>query len=115
MTSSGSMRDRYTFDRQAADENGDRIGAWGADSITLSAETVYLHGTETVQQARLQGDQPVIITVWACAASRAFDNTWRATDARDASRVFDVTSAEITPDRQWVQVLATTRKGQVHV
>lgn len=110
----GAMRDRYVLSRRALDANGDATGAW-EDVTTLAAQTEFLRGTEAVQAARLEGEQPVVVTLRACAATRAIDNAWKLRDARDATRVFDVTAAEITPDRAWVQVLAIFKRGQADV
>ena len=65
-----------------------------------------------MQDQRLQGVQPVVLTIRASRASKLIDNSFRAIDARDPTRVFNITSAEITPNRAWIQVLATTKKGQ---
>lgn len=108
----GDLRDRFTFDRRAVDDNGDRGGAWGADAITVATNVVYLHGTEPVQAQRLQGVQPVVLTIRSSTAARLVDSGWRAVDARDPTRVFEVTGVEPTPDLAWLQVLAVTRKGQ---
>lgn len=108
----GDLRDRFTFDRLALDENGDRLGPGRVDAITVATNVQYLHGTETVQAQRLQGAQPVLLTIRSSTAARLIDNTFRAVDARDPTRVFDITGVEPTPDRAWLQVLAVSRRGQ---
>ena len=108
----GDLRDRFIFARCALDDNGDRLGEWGADAITVAANVQYLHGTETVQAQRLQGVQPVILTIRISTAARLIDNAFEAVDTRDWTRVFDITGVEPTPDRAFLQVLATTKKGQ---
>lgn len=110
----GDLRDRFTFDRPALDDNGDRLGPGRVDSITVAANVQYLHGTEPVQAQRLQGVQPVVLTIRTSAAARLIDNGFRAVDVRDPTRVFDITGVEPTPDRAFLQVLAVTRKGQTN-
>lgn len=108
----GDLRDRFTFDRPALDAKGDRRGPGRADAVSVATNVQYLHGTEEVQAQRLQGVQPVLLTIRASSATRLIDNSFRAIDDRDPNRVFNVTSAEPTPDRAWIQVLATTKRGQ---
>ena len=111
----GDLRDRFTFDQRALTPKGDQLGPWGVNAVTVAVNVAYLHGTEAVQDQRLQGEQPVLLTIRASTATKLIDNSFRAVDARDPTRVFTVTSAEITPDRAWIQVLATTKKGQLNV
>jgi len=56
-------------------------------------------GSETVQAARLQGVQPYTITIRSSARTRTITTAWRAVDARDASRIFDI-KAIANPD-EW--------------
>lgn len=114
MPAIGELRDRYTFQRRAADvvvDGLNRPGGWEGD-LTVWAKTQYLKGGEGVQQARLQGLQPVILTIRASTASRAINNAWQAVDARDPTRVFNITGVEMTADRAFIQILATSAKGQ---
>lgn len=116
MPRAGDLKDRYTLQqRQTSALVGglNKPGGWSV-GFTVWAQTQFLHGTEAVQSARLQGVQPVIITVRASSQTRPIDNTWQAVDARDPSRVFNITGAEISPDRAWVQLLAVTKKGQAN-
>ena len=119
MASGGDLKDRYTFQRRLAGQVSsglDQSGDWGTqapDAYTCSAQTTWLRGTETVQAARLQGDQPALLTIRACAAAKLIDDSWRAADARVAGRVFDITAATLTPDRGWVEILAVWKKGDV--
>lgn len=116
MASPGAMRDRYTFQRHVGSSvvgGIDRGAAWGGD-VTVWAQTQFLHGSEAVQQSRLQGKQPVILTIRASSQTLPIDNAWRALNARDPSQVFNITGVEITPDRAFIQILATTQKGQAN-
>ena len=114
MPGAGELRDRYRFERRAEDDNGDRLGAWGADAVTVWTKTQALRGGEGVQAARLEGRQPFLLTVRASTATKLIDNAWRAVDDRDANRVFNIKSAVVTADRAWVEILCEQRVGQTN-
>ena len=113
----GDLRDRYTFQRRVAGAivgGLDQAGAWGSDApdaYTCAANTLWLKGSEAVQAARLQGDQPAVLTIRVCTAAQLIDNTWRAVDTRDATRILKVTSAVLSPDRAFVEILAVQKRG----
>lgn len=77
MTGAGQRNVRVVFQQRALDENGDRLGDW-ADSISRWARVKPLKGGEAVIQARMQGLQPVEITVLADGATRSITSAWRA-------------------------------------
>ena len=112
-----NLRDSFTFQRRAAARvvaGLDTPGDWGIaapDAVTLAAEVLYLKGSDAVQASRLQGKQPAVITVCVCAAARLIDNSWRAVDARDATRMFEITSSALSDDRAFIQLLAVQKKG----
>ena len=119
MPATGLMRDRFRFERRAADSTDaggiDRPGDWdAANAVTCAAQVAYLRGSEAVQDARLQGDQPVVLTIRVSRAARAIDNAWRAVDTRDPTRVFDVTSIAPNRDLAFLDVLAVQKRGQVN-
>ncbi|WP_411838576.1 phage head closure protein [Paracoccus sp. ME4] len=60
----GSLRDRATFEGRAnqSDGFGNQVGAWTA-AFYRRCHVRFLRGTESVLAARLEGRQPVIITV----------------------------------------------------
>ncbi len=112
MSQISQYRERVRFDRRGLDDNDDRAGPWGPIT-TVWARIQPLKGSETVLEQRLQGVQPFVIYVRASSVTRAIDNSYRAVDARDASRVFDITAPPIlTEDRREVQILATLKAGQ---
>lgn len=95
------MRSKLHF--QARTEVDDGFG-----NITSGPfQTVFLEparlkpglGSETVQAARLQGVQPYTITIRSSTRTRQITTAWRAVDARDANRVFDI-KAIANPD-EW--------------
>ena len=115
MPGAGDLRDRYRFEPTAVPQvvgGLDRPGGFTqAGAHTCAAQTRYLKGTEPVQAARLQGDQPVVLTIRTCVTARAIDNTWRAVDTRDAGRVLEITSAAPNTDLGFIDILAVQRRG----
>ena len=115
MSSTGDLRDRYRFEptAPAAIVGGlNRQGGYTqAGAYTCAAATLYLKGSDSVQAARLQGDQPVVLTIRTSTMARAIDQTWRAVDTRDPSRVLEITSAAPNADRGFIDILAVQRRG----
>ncbi len=109
MPPAGKLRDRLTFQRRAADANGEPLGPW-EDAFTVSADLVYLRGSEAVQEQRLQGVQPVIITVRASSDARQISNAWQALNARPPHQTFDIKSIEPSRDVGFLDVLAETKR-----
>jgi hypothetical protein len=105
-TDAGQMQWRFRFERRATDANGDQLGAWGDGAVTLDAKLVTLKGTEAVMSARLQGRQPIILTIRDCAAARAITTDWRAVDVRSGN-VYGVKGAAPNTDNiAFIDVLA---------
>jgi head-tail adaptor len=76
--SQGRKRERITFQRRAADANGDRTGDWVDDGVgDRMAEVLARRGTEPVMQARLQGVQPIEVKVDSDPGTRLVDAAWR--------------------------------------
>lgn len=102
----GQLRDRVTFALRSSgtDEFGNGEGDF-ADQFTVWARVQYLRGGEDVMAARLQGNQPVVITVRASTDTRRITTDWRATDERDATRVFNVRSASPGERRDSIDLL----------
>lgn len=111
MTSAGQLARRVTFKRRALDANGDRLGDY-TDIVTRDARVQSLKGGEGVQQQRMEGQQPVIITVRRDIATKAIDNSYESEDARDATLGWDIQSVIVTEDLMWVEILALQRRGQ---
>jgi head-tail adaptor len=63
-------------------------------------------GGEEATAARLQGVQPMIITIRSCIAARAIDSTWRAADVNSGA-VYDI-KAVSNPDEKnaWLEIMA---------
>lgn len=110
MIGAGQMTRRVLFSQRALDANGDALGPY-EPKAERSARVQALRGGEAVQEQRLAGQQPVIITVRADGATRTIDNGFEARDVHDASIVWDVQSKIETEDRRWIEVLAVQRKA----
>lgn len=103
----GLMRWRFRFERRGLDENDERLGPWGDDAVVLSAlMTPFRGGGEAVAGARLQGREPVVLTIRDCAAARMITTDWRAVDQRTGD-VFGVKRASGNlDDIAYIDVLA---------
>lgn len=116
MTTGGQLDRRVAF--YVAGVDGDGEATAPALVVTRDARVQALKGGEAVQQQRVQGQQPVIITVRRDNLTKTIDNGFEARDARAAADsppvaiVWDVQSVILTEDREWVEVMAVQRKGQ---
>lgn len=116
MTIANELTRRVAFYVAGTDADGEATAP--ALVVTRDARIQGLKGGEAVQQQRMQGQQPVIITVRRDSLTKTIDNGFEARDARAAADsppveiVWDVQSAIVTEDLEWVEVLAVQRKGQ---
>jgi len=83
MVRAGQLRERIAFDkrRETDDGAGNLEGAF-EEQFVVWAEVLRLRGGEGVIAARLEGKQPVVITVRQSAATRLIKADWRARDKR---------------------------------
>ena len=105
MIGAGELRDRITFERRGLDENQDPLGPW-EEVLTVWARLVWLRGGEGVQAQRLEGKQPVVITIRASSDSRAINTGWRAVDARNADHRFNITAVSPAREAGFLDILA---------
>jgi head-tail adaptor len=96
MPGAGDLRDRYRFDLRGSDANGDPLGDW-EPGFEVSAHTTWLRGSETVMSQRLQGTQPVILTIRSSAQARTINSAFRAVNTRTGF-VFNITGVSPTRD-----------------
>jgi head-tail adaptor len=68
----------------------------------------YLRGGETVQAARLEGRQPVVVTIRTSALARTITSDWRMRDVR-RGQTFNIRSIVPSDDRAWIEI--TAEKG----
>lgn len=94
---------------------GTEIG-WDTDAaVEARAHFRFLRGGETVQGARLEGRQPVVVTIPNSAAARAITSAWRMRDMRAGTiasggqwdgPAFQVRVAPVlSDDRRWLEIL----------
>jgi head-tail adaptor len=108
-TGSGKMREKIEFQLKVAspDEYGNEQTEWRMQ-FTTAAELIPLKGGEPVLAARLTGVQPFVIRIRSSTAARAVTTAWRAVDARNPSRIFNITSvANVDQKNAYIDMMAT--------
>ncbi len=76
----GARRERLTFQQRSLDSNGDRLGDWeeiGQGGLRRWGRTVARTRGETALQQRLQGLQPVEVTVLRDSGTLEITSAWR--------------------------------------
>src|SRR5690554_4862344 len=107
----GALRDRLHFQARGSIDDG-----WGnsvpgagafATEFTMDAAMRPRIGGEEVTAARLDGRQPYVVTVRNTTETRGITTAWRAVDARDSNRIFNIVSPPADPDgrNQWIEFL----------
>ena len=104
---SGNLNKRFAFQPpvETINDYGTVEQGWGT-AIERWTHIRFLRGGETVQAARLNGKQPVILTVRADPETKTFDTSWRAYDLEKPTIFYNVRSVIETEDRYWVEVMA---------
>lgn len=94
----GKLRESITFSSRTStpDEYGNPETGGFTDEFTVSARVRVLKGGEGVLAVRLQGTQPVLITVRSSPDTKQITTEWRAVDANDASKIYNIRA--VTPD-----------------
>lgn len=105
----GDLFHSVAFDRPvtAPDGHGGTETRWSEPAAQLAARAhiLYLRGGETVQAARLQGRQPVVVTIRRSAATLAISESWRMRDVR-AGVEYQIRAIVPTEDRQFLEITA---------
>lgn len=106
----GKLRDKLLFQRREIVDDGfgnEQSGEWET-KFTAAADLIPLKGGEPVLASRLSGVQPYIIRIRSCSDAREVTPAWRAVDARNQSRMFNITAA-VDPDNKnaWLDIMAT--------
>lgn len=73
----GLLRERPRFQQRAIDVNGDPLGDWVEPGVTVWARIVPMKGSEPVIQARLQGVQPLSVSIRSSSVTRQITSAWR--------------------------------------
>jgi SPP1 family predicted phage head-tail adaptor len=107
----GELRHRLRFEArvtQDTDQYGGAVTDW-AEQFTVAAAVKAKFGGEAVTAARLDGRQPLIVTVRQSSDTRQITTDWRATDIYSGD-VLNIRSIADPDDRgQWLEML--TEKG----
>lgn len=91
--------------KTTADEYGRTLG-WD-QRFEARANFRYLRGGETVQAARLEGRQVVVVTIRQHAKSQAITSAWRMRDTRRGI-TYNVRSVVPTDDRRFLELTCET-------
>jgi head-tail adaptor len=107
MITSQDLFQKVAFDRPVSgdDGHGGRKQGWGHpdDAVQERAHFRFLRGSEVVQAARLQGRQPVVVTVRNNPGTGQIDASWRMRDVQTGI-VYAIRSGPVpTDDRQYLE------------
>jgi head-tail adaptor len=109
----GQLREFLIFDKrdEAEDGHGNSEAGW-REQFRCAARVVFSKSNaESVIAARLDGRQPVSITIgWSRAASKA-DTAWRIRDKR-TQKIYDITSVAPDEKHQWIDIMAVERGAE---
>lgn len=102
----GDLYESVAFDAptSAPDGYGGTESGW-SESLACRAHFRWLRGGEGVMAGRLEGRQPVVVTIRSSTLARAVTTGYRMRDVRTGA-VYNVRSATPMQDsRQWIEVL----------
>ena len=101
-----SLQQSIAFDEptEASNGQGGTVQGWG-ERYRCRAHYRFLRGGETVQAARLEGRQPVVITVRSSSETRQVRTEWRIRDTRTGTE-FNIRSIVPTEDRRFLEITA---------
>lgn len=99
----GNLDERATFysPTATADGYGGRVDGWTSE-FTRWARRQYLRGSESVQAARLQGRQPVLLTVRRDSGTETITTEWKV--GIGASE-YNIRTVEPHEDRRYIDLL----------
>lgn len=75
--------------------------------MTVAAQLIWLRGSETAQQSRIEGVQPVAIVIRDSAAAREISTAWRVRNARELTQEFNITAVAPAKEPGFLDLLAT--------
>ncbi len=100
----GKLDYRAAFDAPTSTDNGGggTVLGW-QQRLHCWAGFRFLRRGETVQAARLQGRQPVVVTIRASDASAAIDTDWRMRDIRTGT-IYAIRTKVPSEDRAFYEL-----------
>lgn len=112
--SAGARRHRIIFSKRAIvdDGAGNPVSGDFADQFTVWTRVQVLKGGEGVLAARLQGTQPVVLSVLAYPdTTKLITTDWRGVDADDATKVYNIRA--VTPNENNFDIDLLCEQGVV--
>ncbi len=108
MIGAGKLDDLVAFDEpvETLDEFGG-VATTFAERLRCAAHFLYLRGGETVQERRLQGRQPVVVTIRQSALARTITADWRMRDVRRGD-IYNIRTIVPSADRAWFEITCET-------
>lgn len=109
MAKAGQLYELVAFDQpvETVDDFGGVATSY-AEVLRTRAHFLYLRGGETVQARRLEGRQPVVVTIRQSALARTITTDWRMRDVRRGD-TYNIRSIVPTEDRAYFEL--TCEKG----
>lgn len=100
----GDLYQKVAFDEPVtqSDGQGGTINGW-SERFQRRAHYLWLRGGETVQAARLEGRQPLVITVRSDSGTRQITTDWRARDARSGA-IFNIRGIVPSDNRAFLEI-----------
>lgn len=105
MSRAADLRDLVVFEARREDANGDPLGPFEPQFTTWS-KLIWLRGSESAVQHRLEGRQPVAIVVRSTHATRRITSAWRAVLTHSPEQEFNITSVSPAKERGFIDILA---------
>jgi head-tail adaptor len=106
----GDQDARVRFDQRGLDANGDALGDF-EPGFTVWAKVDWLRGSESAVSNRLQGLQPVTITIRDSAQARTITNAFRAVAVSGrqirAGQEFNLTAVAPAQEIGFINIMAT--------
>lgn len=107
----GQLRERLSFQTRTEvnpdfpEDYGNVESVWETQ-FTVSARVKPRMGSEPIIAQRLQGVQPVTITVRSSSDTRQITPAWRAIDTRDATKIYNLRTAVADEKNAFIEILA---------
>ena len=107
-TGAGPLREKIAFDLRVdvQDGYGNKEGGW-VEQFSAAGALLALRGGEAVQAARLEGNQPFILTLRYSARAAAVTADWRCRDARTGAVYAVAGEAVPRPRKDYIDILVT--------
>lgn len=102
----GQLIELVAFEARAMVDDGygnEVAGDW-AEQFRKRAKFIFLRGSESVMAGRLQGQEAIIVQVWASDQTRQISTDWQMRDVRRGD-AFNIRSVEEDKSRAVIDLL----------